>query len=160
MLCGLAGSGKTTYAERLERQGYVRVSIDEELWAAYGRYGVDYPPERYGELSDVVERHQRDRLASLIASRSDVVVDNSFWNRRARDDYKALIEAGGGRWRLVYLRVPPQELQRRLQLRSARFDANAAFPIDDVLFARYLDMFEEPVDEGEVVLPWVGGQTH
>ena len=160
MLCGLAGSGKTTYAERLERQGYVRLSIDEELWAAFGRYGVDYPPERYGELSDIVERRQRDRLASLIASRSDVVVDNSFWKRRDRDDYKALIEAGGGRWRLVYLRVPPQELRRRLQRRSARFDANAAFPIDDALFARYLDMFEEPVDEGEVVLPSVGRHTH
>ena len=160
LLCGLAGSGKTRYAERLERQGYVRLSIDEELWAAFGRYGVDYPPERYGELSDVVERRQRDRLASLIASRSDVVVDNSFWKRRDRDDYKALIEAGGGRWRLVYLRVPAHELRRRLQLRSVRFDANAAFPIDDALFARYLDVFEEPVDEGEAVVPWVGHQSY
>jgi signal recognition particle GTPase len=31
LMCGLAGSGKTTYATQLEVQGYVRLSIDEEV---------------------------------------------------------------------------------------------------------------------------------
>lgn len=43
MMCGVAGSGKTTYAQQLEKEGYIRLSIDEELWSAYGRCGIDYP---------------------------------------------------------------------------------------------------------------------
>ena len=32
MLCGIAGSGKTTLAKRLEKMGFLRLSIDEEVW--------------------------------------------------------------------------------------------------------------------------------
>jgi predicted kinase len=47
LMCGIAGSGKTTYAQRLERDGYVRLSIDEEVWRRFGRYGLDYEPAAY-----------------------------------------------------------------------------------------------------------------
>ncbi|MFJ6216744.1 hypothetical protein ACIQGZ_25950 [Streptomyces sp. NPDC092296] len=36
MLCGIAGSGKATYAQALERQGHVRLSIDEAVWTRIG----------------------------------------------------------------------------------------------------------------------------
>lgn len=39
-LCGPAGSGKSTYARRLERAGMVRLSFDVELW----RRGVSAAP--------------------------------------------------------------------------------------------------------------------
>ena len=159
-MCGLAGSGKTTYVRQLEDQGYVRLSIDEELWHSFGRYGIDYPVDRYGELSELVEGRLRERLIMCIARGTNVVVDYSFWKRQDREDYKALVDAHGGRWRLVYLNVPSYELRRRLRLRSARFDANAAFPIDEPLFDRYLAMFEEPVDEGEEVIAGGSGETH
>ena len=32
MMCGICGSGKTTYAKQKEKEGYVRLSIDEEMW--------------------------------------------------------------------------------------------------------------------------------
>ena len=31
LLCGLTGSGKTTYARQLEAAGAVRLSVDEEV---------------------------------------------------------------------------------------------------------------------------------
>ena len=43
LLCGLTGSGKTTYARQLEAAGAVRLSVDEEVYARHGRYGVDTP---------------------------------------------------------------------------------------------------------------------
>ena len=30
MMCGVCGSGKTTYAKQLEKNGFVRLSIDEK----------------------------------------------------------------------------------------------------------------------------------
>jgi len=31
MMCGVCGSGKTTYAKQKEEEGYIRLSIDEEM---------------------------------------------------------------------------------------------------------------------------------
>ncbi len=152
LLCGLAGSGKTTYAQGLEASGYVRLSIDEEVWSRFGRFGVDYEPARYAELSAVAEAALRHRLVALVRQGRDVVIDFSFWQRAARDRYKQLIEDAGGSWRLVYLRADQVLLRRRLKGRSRRFDANAAFPITDDIFASYLAGFEEPHDEGEEIV--------
>jgi len=67
LLCGVAGSGKTTYALRLADDGYERLSIDQEIWARFGRYGIDYDPASYGELSDLAEEILRERLRALVA---------------------------------------------------------------------------------------------
>ncbi len=152
LLCGLAGSGKTTYAQGLEAAGYVRLSIDEEVWSRFGRFGMDYEPARYAELSTIAEEALRERLVALVEQGRDVVVDFSFWQRAARDRYKRLIEHAGGRWRLIYLKTDQVLLRRRLQDRSRRFDANAAFAITDELLASYTAGFEEPYDEGEEVI--------
>ena len=50
MMCGVCGSGKTTYAKKKEQEGYIRLSIDEEMWKLYGRKGIDYPEEQYEKL--------------------------------------------------------------------------------------------------------------
>ena len=52
MMCGVCGSGKTTYAKKKEQEGYIRLSIDEEMWKLYGRKGIDYPEEQYEKLSE------------------------------------------------------------------------------------------------------------
>ena len=152
LTCGLPGAGKTTYAQRLERAGYIRLSIDEEVWSLFGRYGVDYEAQRYAELSAVAESELRDRLTALIGQGRNVVVDFSFWQRARRERYKQLITDAGGTWRLVYLKVDPALLRQRLAERTRRFDANAAFPITEDILASYLANFEEPEGEGEDVV--------
>ena len=152
LMCGVAGSGKTTYAQQLEMKGYVRLSIDEEVWARFGRYGMDYDPADYARLSAAAEDVLRERLVTLVGEGRDVVVDFSFWQRASRDRYKRLVEAAGGTWRLIYLQVDPAVLRRRLDDRAERFDANAAFPITPDTLAAYLAGFEEPRGEGEEVI--------
>ncbi len=148
-MCGVAGSGKTTYAKGLEAKGYVRLSVDEEIWRRFGRYGVDYEPDRYEQHTEVARRAVLERLRVLVAEGRDVVIDSSFWQRSRRQEYKKLIEQAGGAWRLIYLKIEPGLLRQRLDARAERFDANAAFPITDELLAHYLRVFEPPSDEGE-----------
>lgn len=41
LMCGIAGSGKTTFSKNIaETLGYTRLSIDEEVWSVNGRYGI------------------------------------------------------------------------------------------------------------------------
>lgn len=152
LMCGIAGAGKTTYARALEETGYVRLSIDEEVWERFGRHGVDYRPEEYDKHSKTAEKDLRDRLVWLIHQGHDVVVDFSFWRRRTREGYKRLVEGAGGRWRLVYLKTDPEVLRERLNERRQRFDANAAFPITNDILDAYLAAFEEPSGEGEEIV--------
>ncbi len=151
-MCGIAGAGKTTYAKELEDRGYVRLSIDEEIWERFGRYSVDYDVDDYAGHSAAAEAALRERLADLIDQGRDVVVDFSFWQRAARDRYKQLIEEAGASWDLLYLKVDRAILRERLATRSARFDANAAFPITDDILEAFLSDFEEPHGEGETVI--------
>ena len=96
LMCGVAGSGKTTYAKRLEAHGFERLSIDEEIWRRFGRYGGDFAADNYPLLSDTVESDLQDRLTCLVRHGHDVVVDFSFWQRASREPVQA---ACGSGWR-------------------------------------------------------------
>lgn len=152
MMCGVAGSGKTTFAQKLEKEGFIRLSIDEDIWAVHGRFGIDYPEENYEAYKEESEIKLRGELVNLIQDKRPVVIDFSFWQRQRRDDYKQLILRHGGLWELIYLKVRPDELRQRLLIRSRRFDANAAFPITEDILSRFLTGFETPSGEGERVI--------
>ncbi|MGB2991028.1 MAG: AAA family ATPase, partial [Paenisporosarcina sp.] len=87
----------------------------------------------------------------LIHDKQQVVIDFSFWDRVRRNQYKKLIEDSGGKWKLIYLKVYPNDLRERLKLRNNRFDANS-FPISEELLTSYLKGFEVPKGEGEIVI--------
>jgi predicted kinase len=152
LMCGVAGSGKTIFAQHLEKEGFVRLSIDEEIWATHGRYGIDFSEDKYEKYKDEAEVKLRHQMVTLIQNKQHVVVDFSFWQRSRREGYKQLIEDAGGEWRLVYLKVHPDDLRERLKIRSRRFDANAAFPITEAVLTSFLNDFEVPDGEGEIVI--------
>ncbi|MBH0157374.1 ATP-binding protein [Fictibacillus sp. 5RED26] len=151
MMCGVAGSGKTTFSQQLEKKGFIRLSIDEEIWSTHGRWGIDFPMEKFEEYRREAENKLRQRLIQLIHGKQQVVIDFSFWDRSRRIQYKKLIEEAGGKWMLIYLKVHPDELRKRLKIRNKRFDANS-FPISEERLASYLNGFEVPKDEGEIVV--------
>lgn len=151
MMCGVAGSGKTTFAKELEKRGFVRLSIDEEIWTTNGRYGIDFPIEKIEEYKKDAERKLRNQLIQFIHNKQHVVIDYSFWERERRNDYKQLIEESGGKWKLIYLDVHPGDLRERLKIRNKRNDANA-FPITEEILTSYLAGFQRPRGEGEIVI--------
>ncbi|WP_338324956.1 AAA family ATPase [Metabacillus mangrovi] len=126
--------------------------MDEEIWAQHGKYGIDFSPEEYEVLKCEAENKLRELMIERIKTGQSVVIDFSFWRRAKRVLYKRLIEEAGGEWRLLYLKVPPDELRRRLAIHSKRSDANAAFPITEAILTAYLEGFEEPDGEGETVI--------
>ncbi|MEU0432115.1 ATP-binding protein [Streptomyces sp. NPDC006290] len=152
LMCGLPGAGKTTYAMKLVRRGYVRLSIDEVVWQRLGQRdaGLVLEAEAFDQLKEEVRREQRQELVELMLAGRDAVVDYSFWSRAARDNYKALIESHGCGWELVHLKADRTTLERRLEVRNGKEGANSV-TVDETLFNRYLANFEEPSGEGERV---------
>lgn len=152
LMCGVAGSGKTTFAAALEEAGFLRLSIDEEVWRRHGRYGFDYSADDYPVLLEPVRAWLRVEVAVAIRNGQAVVIDSSFWSRAHRDDFKAVVEEAGGVWRLIYLQADPDLLRRRLADRRERPDQREAVPVDDAMLARFLRSFEPPLGEGETTV--------
>ena len=81
MMCGVAGSGKTTFAQKLEKIGFSRLSNDEEKWSTNGRYGIDYPVGQYKQYAVKAELKLKEKLISLIKKKRNIVIDFSFWQK-------------------------------------------------------------------------------
>ena len=152
MMCGVCGSGKTTYAKKKEKEGYIRLSIDEEMWKLHGKKGVDYPDNQYEELSEKVEATLRQKMLGLIKDGKDVILDFSFWNKENRDFYKKTIKDAGGKVELIYLKASKETLKRRLGQRNLSLHANSPFVITDEILEHHYNCFQEPHGEGEIVL--------
>jgi predicted kinase len=150
-MCGITGSGKSTYALQLVEQGYVRLSVDEYIWSRYGVFGVDYDEMAWLGYQAEAEARVLSELDRLLAEGARVVLDLSFWSRTMRDAWRSRIEARGGTWELLYMRADPAVIRARLIARRARNDANA-FPIPDEMLERFIVGFEPPQGEGETVI--------
>lgn len=145
-MCGPAGSGKSTYARRLERAGMVRLSFDVELW----RRGVSAAPVP-AELKDEVEAVLRSRLLDLVAQGCDVVLDFSFWSRRMRDDYRRLLAPTGVVPETVYLATDRATVLTRVRARQGEGADDVV--LTEELATRYFDHFEPPTpDEGPLTV--------
>ncbi len=152
MMCGVCGSGKTTYSKRKEAEGYIRLAIDEEMWKRYGRKGVDYPEDQYEELSEQVEESLREKLLELLEDGKNVVIDFSFWSKENRSFYRKLIEKAGGTVELVYMKASLATLRKRLEKRNLHLNANSPFVITDEILEHHYYGFQEPCGEGEIVI--------
>lgn len=140
MLCGLPGSGKTTYAKRLEQEtGAIRLTLDEALFQKFGRESdMDYK-----ERENRTKKDLRAILVSSIGDGRPVILDYGFWKKAARDEYKDLIEQNGAQWKLLYFEVPSKELRSRLAARNL-IDPKDNHIIDGELLEKFIWEFEAP----------------
>jgi predicted kinase len=151
LICGLGGSGKSTYAQKLVESGLLKFSIDEYVYSLHGRSITTLPEHEYLEIYRVARIELDNQLADAIKQKHTTVVDYGFWTRKGRDYYKNLIEENGGEWKLIYLKASPEVLLKRLKERNKRTDANA-FPVSEEKLQEYIARFEEPINEGEEII--------
>lgn len=129
------------------------------MYEKHGRYKLDYDASLYDQYMDEAQPVYEARLKDLLARGRDVVLDRSFYAREDRDAFKAMIEAGGGRWILIYHRCADiQALWRRVEARVATRgtlggvrEGDATFDITREVFDGWWSGFEAPEGEGEVV---------
>jgi predicted kinase len=136
-MCGPAGSGKSTYARALERQGLVRLSFDEEAW----RRGIRMQPLS-NDAHEEIEHDLRARLIELVRAGTDVVLDFSFWFRAMRDAYRGLLRPWGVEPETVYLATPRHIVLDRVRRRPDDHPGDVRLP--EGVAERYFDHFEVP----------------
>ncbi|PUB24030.1 putative kinase [Promicromonospora sp. AC04] len=143
LMCGPAGSGKSTFARRLEDAGHVLLSIDELAWAS----GITQDHPLPDGVAARLDADLRAQLEQLLRDGRDVVVDNSFWSRAARDEYRAIGAAHGVIAETVFVRVPREVALARVAARGGTGPGDVRLTPE--VAAAYYDGLETPTpDEG------------
>jgi predicted kinase len=146
LMCGPAGSGKSTLARALEERGLVRLSFDRTAWERGFR--AMPLPEQVGRE---IEARLRERLVALVVGGEDVVLDFSFWSRRMRADYRALVRPLGVEPVTIHVATDRSTALQRVRDRATGHGDD--FRLPESLAATYFDHFESPTpDEGPLVI--------
>lgn len=133
-------------ARRLEAEGMVRLSFDQEAW--------DRGIRRMPLLEDAhrdLENHLRHRLLELIGDERDVVLDFSFWSRAMRDSWRRLLVPYEIVPETIYVWADRATCLKRVAARTHAHGDD--FALNAETAAAYFDHFEPPTsDEGPVKL--------
>jgi predicted kinase len=135
-VCGLPGSGKTTFAKALEtRLRAVRLSADEWLHAL----SIDlYDEEKRAQVEALQWTFGQDLLARGLI----VIIEWGSWARSERDTLRLRARSLGAAVELHHLAAPADVLFARVQERRREQP-----PIERDDISRWLDLFEEPTPE-------------
>lgn len=158
LTCGLCGSGKSTLARNIVTQhpNFTRLSIDSTIFQTYGVYGKDFNPSLIAQYQDEAEELLKAELTRLLREgKRDVVIDNAFYDKGTRDEYRELVGREGRGYEVVIFvfRVEEEELWGRIEGRQGRGNVEGGgegMRIEREVLRGWIEGFEWPVGEGEV----------
>lgn len=136
IVCGLPGSGKTTYSKQLQsRVGGIRLCADEwmdalaiDLWDEAARAKMEALQWQVGQ--------------QLLALGLTVIVEWGTWGRSERDGLRMRARELGAAVELHYLSAPVAVLFERLQARGME---NPAITKEQLL--QWAEIFQAPTEE-------------
>jgi tRNA uridine 5-carbamoylmethylation protein Kti12 len=153
-----SGAGKSTLSKSIV-QGFprfIRLSIDQMIFDDHGLYGDDYPPSLYPRFQKEADEKfisEFRRLLSADNQPNDIVLDRSFYAKSDRESYRRMAEELGARIVLVFLDCSKDVLLSRIQKRAeGERNADSAFDMTENILDAYIDGFERPDGEGEVLI--------
>lgn len=149
LLCGFIGSGKTTYAKKLEKDfEAIRFTKDEWMVKIFGNN-----PQK--EDNFVNYDGNMTKLTTEIALKClrfgiSVVIDDGFWYREQRNEIRKQIKEIGAITNLYYMDTPVEVMKSRTIKRSEN-PSIESFYITEEEFNNYLNMFEPPSLDEEFI---------
>jgi predicted kinase len=149
IIIGFIGSGKTTFARRLEREtGAIRFTKDEWMVRLFGNTP---PKDKFEEYDNRMTSLARDMALNCLKAGVSVIIDEGFWEREQRDEIRQRVGMMGAIPILYYLEVPLEIMKARTLRRSENPPVDS-FNIDEESFDQYWGFFQPPDKDEEFTL--------
>lgn len=150
LIHGFIGSGKTTYAKKLEKElSALRFSIDEWITQLYGQ---NPPSDQFDEYHDRASAVIWQVAIRALQLGQDVILDFGFWSRSSRDEARDRIRQVGAQPVLYSVVCSEEAMKARTLARTAQMPGGALH-IDKSAFDRLLPKFEPAsIDEPHVIV--------
>ncbi|GLQ55713.1 AAA family ATPase [Devosia nitrariae] len=149
MIHGFIGSGKTTFAKRLEAQlPALRFTHDEWMSRLYGE---DPPADQFPDLYRRVSGLVAELWPKCVKLQVNVVLDLGFWSRTERDEVRRMAAAMGASSRLYALTCPDEVAWARIEQRNEALSGSLF--ISRATFELLKASFEPLADDEDAIFP-------
>lgn len=149
ILVGFIGSGKTTFARKLEKEaGAVRFTKDEWMVRIFGNTP---PKDTFEDYDNRMASLARDMALKCLTAGMDVIIDEGFWAREHRDEIRKRVKNVGAIPEVYYLEVAPEVMKARTLRRTVEPPVDS-FTIDEEAFDHYWKFFQPPDEDEDFTL--------
>ena len=149
VIIGFIGSGKTTFAKKLEKEtAALRFTKDEWVIAIIGH---DPTIVGFKKYDDRITKLAREVALSCLKAGKDVIIDEGFWVRSQRDEIREKIEKAGGKVQFYYVKNTHETMKQRVSRRNQKPTVDA-FVISQKMYDGYKKYFEEPAPEEKCII--------
>lgn len=146
LMCGPAGSGKSTFAKKFESKGMTILSYDKESFKR-GLNMHPLPKEVEKDIKNYLDR----RLIELLKQNRDIVLDYSFWSKEMRMEYISLLKKHNIDPKIYYITTPKEVVMERIRKRNGNHENDIM--LSEEIASLYYDHFQPPTtEEGEVIV--------
>ncbi|MBI5122813.1 ATP-binding protein [Candidatus Roizmanbacteria bacterium] len=149
IIIGFIGSGKTTFARKLEKEtGAIRFTKDEWMVKVFGNTP---PKDKFAEYDNKMASLAIDMALKCLKAGISVIIDEGFWVKEHRDTISEKVKNVGAIPKLYYLEVPLEVMKARTLKRSENPPVDS-FNIDEESFNQYWKHFRPPGKDEEFEL--------
>ena len=149
IIIGFIGSGKTTFARKLEKEtGAVRFTKDEWMVRVFSNTP---PKDKFEEYDNRMASLATDMALKCLKAGISVVIDEGFWVKEHRDAISEKVKNVGAIPKLYYLEAPFEIMKARTLKRSKNPPVDS-FSIDEESFNQYWKQFRPPGKDEEFTL--------
>lgn len=142
LMCGISGSGKTFFSRKLERRGYMRLSLDEMVWEKYGADFEKIPFEKQKDIFAATAAEMVDELETNIKKGKKVVLDSTLCKKDKRDSISLRCRNLDVEPLIIYMQAPLSLLEKRMGMRMGTGPNDQIVPIERL--AAFYKNFEAP----------------
>jgi len=144
IIIGFIGSGKTTFARKLEKEtSAIRFTKDEWMVRVFSNTP---PQDTFEEYDNKMATLATDMALKCLKAGMDVIIDEGFWVKEHRDSISEKVKNAGGIPKLYYLEVPLEVMKARTLKRSKNPPVDS-FTINEESFNQYWKRFRPPGED-------------
>lgn len=141
LICGFIGSGKTTFARKLEKETRAaRFTKDEWMVRLFGN---NPPKDKFHEYDSSMTELATEMALRCLEAGGNVIIDDGFWYRKQRDEIRQKLKDIGALVKFYYLNTSVDLMKERTVKRSENPPADS-FYITEQEFCDYLKTFQPP----------------
>ncbi|MBI2621625.1 MAG: ATP-binding protein [Candidatus Levybacteria bacterium] len=149
IIIGFVGSGKTTFARKLEKEtGAVRFTKDEWMVRVFGNTP---PKDKFEEYDSKMTSLATEMALKCLKAGISVIIDEGFWVKEHREAIREKVNSVGAIPKLYYIEAPFETMKART-LRRTENPPVDSFTIDEESFNQYWRHFQPPDKDEEFKL--------